>query len=145
MVACFLRSELSSERFGDGLRQGLAAIGHAKALLTRPDFSDQDANEARRALLGLTRGYGEDRDLFEHFPAHVCWVRAVLTPDELRRVRYLEYSYWNELSGGSRLPVDGVRQIKADVQVFGVPNQRFLDAASAIQRGQRFEPLILVV
>jgi hypothetical protein len=143
MVAIFLQGELSSERFGPAIRDQLAVMAQPEALLTRPDLADQHANEARRDVLAATRGYGKDRELFEFFPAGVHWVRALLGPDELARVRYIEYSYWNEISGGSRLAADAARRIKAGVEAFGVPNERFLSAAAAVARGVRFPPLIL--
>ncbi|CAM5424335.1 hypothetical protein SLAVM298S_03150 [Streptomyces lavendulae subsp. lavendulae] len=102
MVACFLSGELSSQRFGQNLRSHLAVAGQAEQLLTHPDLSDAGANFARRALLAATRGYGENRDLFENFPAHVTWTRALLSTDEAADVRYLDNPYWVELSGGSR-------------------------------------------
>lgn len=131
MVASFLQGELSSERFGQVVRDQLAAMLQPEELLTRPDLADPQANMARRDVLAATRGYGEDRELFEFFPACVRWVRALLAPDELARVRYIEYSYWNEISRGSRLPADAARRIKAGVKAFGVPNERFLIAALA--------------
>src|SRR5579875_3867339 len=103
MVACFLRGELPSERFGDAVRAALSAAGLPAELVTHPDLTDQEANRARRAILAATRGYGEDRELFADFPARVRWIRACLTPAELARVRYVEYSYWRELTGDSRL------------------------------------------
>jgi hypothetical protein len=143
MVACFLLGELTSRRFGAGIRQALAAVGESEHLLTDANLADPVANRARRDLLGATRGYGENRDVFEDFPARVRWIRAVLTPDELARVRYIEYSYWNELSGGSRLPGDAAERIQAGVRVFGVSNRRFVTAARAVRRGEPFSPLIL--
>jgi hypothetical protein len=143
MVACFLRGELSSERFGDGIRAALAAAGQPEALVTQPDILDDDANAARRAILATTRGFGEDRELFIDFPRRVRWVRALLTPAELARVRYIEYSYWRELSGGSRLPVDAARRIREGVEAFGVSNRRFTTAARAFADGAVFPSLIL--
>ena len=143
MVACFLLGELTSQRFGPGIRQALAAAGKSERLLTEADLADPAANQARRDLLAATRGYGENRDVFEDFPGKVRWIRAVLTPDELARVRYIEYSYWNELSGGSRLPGDAAKRIRAGVRVFGVSNGRFVTAARAVRRGERFLPFIL--
>ena len=143
MVACFLQGELSSERFGQGIRDALLACGQPETLLTRPDLADQHANQARRALLAATRGYGEDREIFEHFPATVRWVRARLTAAELAQVRYIEYSYWNEISGGSRLAADAAKNIRAGVRPYGVSNQRFMRAARALLHGERFPPLIL--
>ena len=81
--------------------------------------------------------------MFEHFPDDVPWVWARLKPDDLARVRYVEYSYWNELSGGTRLPVDAARRIGAGVTVFDVPNTRFLRLARALTQGAVFPPLIL--
>jgi hypothetical protein len=144
MIACFLLGELTSERFGAEVRRALLAAGQPERLLTDADLADPEANRARRDLLTAVRGYGENRDVFEDFPARVRWIRAVLKPDELAHVRYIEYSYWNELSGGSRLSLDAAKRIRAGVEVFGVSNRRFVAAARAVQRGERFPPLILV-
>lgn len=145
MVACFLLGELTSPRFGRAVRDALTGAGLSEELLTEADLTDERANRARRELLGTTRGYGRKRQLFdEAFPERVRWVRAVLAPGELARVRYMDYSYWNELSGGTRLPVDAARRIRRGVRVFGVSNRRFVDAARALARGERLGPLILV-
>jgi hypothetical protein len=144
MVATFLRGELSSERFGGDIRSCLASCGQAEWLLTHPDLSDPEANAARRAVLAATRGYGEDRELFIDFPAQVSWIRAILCAGEIARVRYMDYSYWLEISGGSRLPADAAARIKAGEQAWDVPNERFVTAARALASGQRFPPLILV-
>jgi hypothetical protein len=144
MIACFLLGELTSDRFGTAVRAALAASGRSERLLTAADLSDPDENAVRRSLLATTRGYGEGRDVFDaDFPAAVDWVRAELTPAELARVRYIDYSYWTELSGGSRLPVDAARRIRQGVVVFGVSNARFVEAARAVELGERFAPLIL--
>jgi hypothetical protein len=55
----------------------------------------------------------------------------------------VDYSYWNELSGGSRLPADAAVRIRAGVRPFGVSHDRFLDAAQALAGGQDFPPMIL--
>jgi hypothetical protein len=143
MVACFLLGELTSARFGARIRRALAVAGWSEHLVTDANLADPADNRARRALLAATRGYGENRDVFEDFSGEVRWVRAVLTAGELARVRYIEYSYWNELSGGSRLPGDAADRIRAGVRVFGVSNGRFIAAARAVRRGEHFAPLIL--
>jgi hypothetical protein len=145
MIACFLKGELSSERFGTAIRDALAADRQPEELLTLPNLADRQAHDARRSLLAMTRGYGENRELFdEDFPTRVHWVWARLGQDELARVRYMDYSYWIELSGGSRLPSDAARRITAGARAFGVTNRGALDAAEAVRRGERFPPLILV-
>ena len=56
----------------------------------------------------------------------------------------MDYSYWIELSHGSRLPIDAARRIVAGQRAYGVSNQWMLEAADAVTRGQRLPPLILV-
>jgi hypothetical protein len=143
MIALFLLGELNSERFGSGIRNALDAASQTAALITAADLGDADQNRARRTILATTRGYGENRDVFENFPARVHWVRVMLAPSELAGVRYIDYSYWNELSGGSRLAADAAQQIRRGTVVFGVPNRRFLRAARAVEHGALFPPLIL--
>lgn len=146
MIACFLRGELTSRRFGPVLHAALSAAGLSERLLTDADLGNEKENRARNELLGATRGYGQNRDVFDEdfpAPASVRWIRAALDRVELAKVRYIDYSYWNELSGGSRLAVDAARRIREGVSVFGVSNQRFVDAAHALSKGERFPPLIL--
>ena len=143
MVAVFLEGELSSERFGTAVRDALRALGEPERLLTNADLHDEHANQVREAVLAVTRGYREDRELFEYFPAGVEWVWARMAAAELARVRYIEYSYWNELSGGSRLAADAARRINAGVRPFGVSDAPVWRAARALANGARFPPLIL--
>src|SRR5215469_13494889 len=46
-------------------------------------------------------------DVFTGMPADVTWHHAALTPAELATVRYIDYPYWTEFSGGTRLAADG--------------------------------------
>jgi hypothetical protein len=132
MVAYFLQGELGSERFGQGIRDALVACGRAETLLTQPDLGDGQENHDRRGVLAVTRGYGEDREIFEHFPADVRWVWARLTLGELAGVRYIEYSYWNELSCGSRLPGDAARRVRAGVRPWGISHRGSKRAARSL-------------
>lgn len=145
MVACFLRGELAGARFGAAVRDALAAAGLPAQLVTDADLTDETGNRARRDLLGVTRGYRQNRELFdEDFPVTLSWRWAVLEPTELARVRYVYYDYWNELSGGTRLAADAARHIHAGRRALGVSNDRFLSAQQALARGREFPPLILV-
>jgi hypothetical protein len=68
MVALFLRGELFSERFGPAVRDALLVCGEPERLLIESDLNDGRANQARRAVLAATRGYGEDRELLSTSP-----------------------------------------------------------------------------
>ncbi len=144
MVASFLLGELTSERFGDDVRQALATAGLSDRLLIEADLNDPAANRIRADLLGATRGYRQHRDVFdETFPTTVRWIRTELEPIELAKVRFISDAYWAELSAGSRLPSDAADRIRAGIDAFGVPNDRFLSAAQTLP-ARRFPPLILV-
>jgi hypothetical protein len=71
----------------------------------------------------------------------------MLSQQELEQVQYIEYDYWVQLSGGSRLPRDTRKKILAGDEVFGVSHQRVLQMAEAFRAfraGAQFPTLILV-
>jgi hypothetical protein len=111
VVLAFLRGEINSERFGDNVKNAIVQAGGIE-LVSNPDLDSAEENAARRSALSTARGW-PNAEIFEGFPREVEWFRGVLTPADLERVRFIEYSYWNELSGGSRLPVDVLPTLRA--------------------------------
>jgi hypothetical protein len=77
-------------------------------------------------------------------PGRAALERMAITPAELARVRYVDYDYWVELSGGTRLAADAAPRVRAGVAPFGVPSGRALGMAQEVAGGARFPPLILV-
>jgi hypothetical protein len=144
MVALFLRTEITSVRFRAKLLERLEKAGLPERLLTEPNLADAVENRARRELLGQYRGYGRDEDYFEGFPENLRWEWEMLIPEELTRVKYIDYSYWNELSGGSRLPADAAPRIRAGIAPFGVSMEWALGFADTIAAGADIPPMILV-
>jgi hypothetical protein len=65
-----------------------------------------------------------------------------ITPAELATVRYVDYDYWVELSGGTCLAVDAAPRIRAGVAPFGVSSAWALGMVQAVADGARFPPLI---
>jgi hypothetical protein len=106
MVALFLRTELPAARFRDTLRALLQRDGLPERVITDPDLDDDAENQARLRLLTEHREYGTRTGLFGGFPDDVRWQWMAITPAELARVRYVDYDYWVELSGGTRLAAD---------------------------------------
>jgi len=144
MVALFLRTELPAARFRDALRALLERAGLPERVVIDPDLDDPAENQARWQLLTWHRDYGTRTGLFKGFPDDVGWEWMAITPAELARVRYIDYDYWVELSGGTRLAVDAARRIRAGVAPFGVASGWALGMAEAVADGARFPPLILV-
>jgi hypothetical protein len=144
MVSLFLRTELPAARFRDTLQALLDQAGLPERLVTAPNLDDPAENQAREQLLTQHRGYGTRTGLFEGLPHDVCWEWMAITPAELATVRYIDYDYWVELSGDTRLAVDAAPRIRAGVAPFGVSSDWALGMARAVADGARFPPLILV-
>jgi hypothetical protein len=144
MVALFLRTELPSDRWRDELEALLERAGLPERVVTNPDLDKDAENQARLRLLTEHRGYGTRTDFFEGFPCDVHWQWMAITGSELAKVRFIDYDYWLELSGGTRLAVDAARRIHAGVAPFGVPNDGVLGMAQAVADGARLPSLILL-
>jgi hypothetical protein len=109
-VAVFLRAEVGSPRFGPQVLAASAQQGLDRSLLEQPDTSDSAANAARRRVLAAYRGY-PDREVFTGLPADTVWQWVALTRQELLGVRYIDWDYWLEATGGTRRPVDAIPRI----------------------------------
>jgi hypothetical protein len=144
MVALFLRTELPAARSRDDLRALLKRGGLPERVVTDPDLGDDAENQARLRVLTQHRGYQTRTELFDNFPDDVRWQWMAITPAELARVRYIDYDYWVELSGGTRMAIDAAPRIRAGVAPFGVASDWALRMAREVARGSRFPPLILV-
>lgn len=144
MIALFLQTEIRSERYRDEIMRVISDLGAHGSIILEPDLDSCEENALRKKVLARFRGYGEDREIFEGFPADVRWVWANMTVSELEKVKYIDYDYWVELSGGSRLAKDAAARIRNGVEIFGVSNEGFLAGAKAFAGGSTFPPMILV-
>lgn len=113
VVAAFLRGEMESERWGERLRSMLAADGVERRVLARPDTSDAEQNAYRLDLLDRHRGWVRREGLFDGFPQRIDWFRAALSPDEVLAIRYINWDWWLEVSGGTRLAPTAAEQIRS--------------------------------
>ena len=144
MLLSFLRGELASDRFSKDLIAALEACHAEPSLITDGDLASARENALRREVMGVFRGYGRDEELFQHYPAHVAWRYAEAEAGDLAHIRYIDYSYWNELSRGTSSPLDAVRTIREDRWIFEVPNDRLLAGERHLRAGGSFPPLILL-
>ena len=150
MVATFLRAELGSGRYGAKLRELLGRDGRDERVLIEPDLRSAEESRYRRALLDDHRAYEQREGLFLDWPEHVEWHRAALTPDEVLAIRYINWDWWLEASGGTRLAADAARRIRAG-EIPGVTvaeHEAFADAAAQPEliaaSTDALEPLVLV-
>lgn len=144
MIAIFLQAEMDSVRFGKSLDKQLKASRIDPEIIKRPDTTDPEQNKQRRLLLREYRGFGQNKELFENFPKDFVWNTALLDKEDLQLVKYINYDYWVELSGGSRLAADGANNVLKGIEIFNQPNTNFIKAAEALASGIRFPEPILV-
>lgn len=144
MVAAFLRAEFCSPRFGDDVQRTMRSLNVQEAVITHPDITDTQQSELRAQVLGAYRGYQRNREMFDGIPSNLTWYDAEITRQELGNLRYVDYSYWNELTDHTRLVRDGVQNIQRGKMVFDVAHDRFWAVTEQILNGEHdFEPIIL--
>lgn len=143
VVAHFLKHEIRSERFGRAICDLLQQNGWPASLVEQPDLQSAEQCSIRAKVLSEFRGYQRNEGMFEGFPKDVAWARFAISSPELMQVRYIDYSYWNELSGGSRLPSDAAIRIRKGAMVLGRSTQHFLEMAEALRKGAKYPELIL--
>jgi hypothetical protein len=100
-----------------------------------PDPGDKADVEQRYSIFNSHRGYEDNEGLFAGFPRDsIVWYRASVSKEELlNNIYYIDYSYWNKLSNGTRLPKIAVVNIQENKEV----SQRF-------QKEKVFPSIIIV-
>ena len=143
MVATFLRAEINSPRFGQLILHLLQKDNVDRKVIDTPNVHDKAENVYRDTLLGECRGYRRNEGIFKNFPDDVRWYRVLLDRFDLEKVKYINYNYWTDLSGGSRLALDTANRVEAGM-VEKETAEWFLSAVDAVKRGACFPELILV-
>ena len=143
MVLAFLREELNSRRFREPILKALKDAGASEELILEGDITSERQNILRNQVLGFFRGY-PDREIFEHYPPDVAWKYAVFEATDLDKLRYVDYSYWNELSKGTSSPVQAAETIRKGEEIYSISNQYFLEGKEMLEQGMTFPPLIVL-
>jgi hypothetical protein len=144
MVALFLQTELGSLRHRGRIRELLDGEGLSERLITSADLTSPGESAVRRHLLNAYRGYEARVGLFDGFPHDVRWDWVNLQPGDVLQVKYINYDYWTELSGGSRRAADAPGLIRAGVAPCGVSSEWAIGFGEALAAGASFPPLIVV-
>ncbi|HEU0266389.1 MAG TPA: hypothetical protein VFQ70_02070 [Candidatus Saccharimonadaceae bacterium] len=138
VIRAFLAAEIDSDRQFERYRPLFDKYRVDRDIL----FSA--TNQAlRKKFLSEARGW-PDKLLFVHFPSDVKWFRASFESKDLAKFRYINYSYWNELSSGTREPLRAADTVREGEEVFGTPNDGFLKIARLTTQGEVFPPIILL-
>ena len=138
MISEFLRAEYLSERFSEQIKTEMSKLLIDERMVLSADIESVDENARRKKLLSEFRGYGLNQEMFERFPTITTWSLCSFTRDDLEQIRYIDYSYWNELSDGTHLPIVAAETIRKGVSIYGQDNDGFLRAAEYIRSGGTF-------
>lgn len=144
MILRYLQAEFASERFNGQISAALDSLGLHSDLITAPELTNDTQNSQRRAILGAYRGYGQNEELFERFPVESDWRLCRFSTADIPRVRYIDYSYWNELSAGTHLPMKAAETIRAGTCIYDLPNDGFLRAAEHLRAGGTLPTMIFL-
>lgn len=139
MILEYLRAESASSRFSAEVKEAMDSLGFDEKIITSPNLASEAENQLRRQLLSRFRGYGENRELFERFPAHLTdWQLCGFSTPDLGHIRYINYSYWNDLSAGTKSPLTAAETIRQGKLIYNLSNDGYIQAAEYIKSGGTF-------
>jgi len=67
-----------------------------------------------------------------------------LDKNDILKIKYITYSYWKEITNGTRYAKDSVKNIKNNVEIFGVSNDNFINLSEYIKNGNKIDPIIIL-
>jgi len=143
MVYEFLKMELDSDRHREKIEDALAELGVDKIIITCGNIMSEQENALRVKTLRQFRGYN-DKELFENYPANIEWIWVELENSDFSKIKYMNYSYWNELSNQTGSPQEAAKTILSGKTIYDVPNSGAINGAKRLKEGHKFPPLILL-
>lgn len=144
MISEFLKAEYRSERFSENIKKAMRELLLDESIILSVNLNNTYENIARKRLLGEFRGYGLNRELFENFPNEIQWSLCNFVSCDLNNIRYIDYSYWNELSKGTHSPLAAAQSILNGIEIYGQSNAGFVKASEYIRSGGKFPRPILL-
>jgi hypothetical protein len=139
MVAEWLKAEMWSKRFSLPLKKVLRKFKQSQSIINDPKLDNKRENILRKKVLFTYR-----KDMLRGFPKNITWQKAIINIHDLEKIKLINYSYWNELSGDTRLAVDAVENILRGKTVMGVNNRQYMEAARHVKKHGFFPKLILI-
>ena len=144
MISEYLKAEYHSERFSEQIKKVMRELSLDESIILSADLNNTNENIARKKILGEFRGYGLNRELFENFPGEIQWSLCNFVSYDLNNIRYIDYSYWNELSKGTHSPLIAAQTILSGIEIYNQSNAGFVKAAEFIKSGGKFSRPILL-
>lgn len=143
MILEFLKAELKSERFDKHVINALKRVSSNEKLILDANLNNSEENILRKNVLRIYRGF-DDKLLFDNFPRKIEWYEATLNEKDFEKIRYINYDYWKELSGGTRNVKDSSKTINANIEIYNQSNNTYKEIAKEIKNGKKLPKVILV-
>jgi hypothetical protein len=143
MVYEFLKMEIESSRYKEKIETTLDEMQLSRNIITNGDITSETENVIRAKILGQFRGY-RDTDMFDEFPKNIEWFWTEFDSGDISKIKYIIYSYWNELSDYTGSPLEAANTILSGKLIYDLPNDDFIKGAELIKSGHRFPPLIFL-
>ena len=140
MILEFLKGEYNSNRFNDDLKNALIKLNLNSDIISNGDITNKKENLERLKIMKEYRGY-PDEELFENFPTIYEWDYVKLSKEDIDKIYYIDYDYWNELSNNTSKPVEAAKTINEGREIFKVSNQPFINGIKYVDN---FPPVILI-
>ncbi len=144
MIKVFLKGELNSTRFSKELEEYIKLLNIDKEIIINGDLYNEKQNDQRKKLLSEYRGFNKNIDLFENFPLIKDVYIVDFNMKDLKKIKYIDYDYWNFLSNGTSSPIEAAKVIESGKEIFNISNQPFIDGSKYLENGGKFDPCILV-
>lgn len=144
MILEFLKGEIKSERFQSQILEVLDNQTESTSIIEKADLNNSYENSKRKEILSIFRGYGSNTHLFENFPDISRWIYAECTCEDINKIRYINYSYWNELSKYTSSPLIAAETIREGKEIYGISNSVSIRGVEYLEQGGSFPPIILL-
>ena len=145
MVYEFLKMEIFSDRYEKKINNILKELNVDRDIIINGDIASEYENIIRAEVLGRFRGYNKNEELFEGFPtSKIDWIWTVFDKEDIYKIKYINYCYWNELSNYTGSPVEAAKAIISGKTVYGVSNDGFIYTFQDLKNGVIFPPLIML-
>ena len=143
MVYEFLKMEIDSDRYREQIKNILEELQIDGKIITNGNIMSAKENNLRAEILKRFRGW-RNEELFENFPQNIEWVWTKFDREDMLKIKYIEYSYWNELSYYTGSPLEAAKYILSGKTLFGMETGGFIEDAKWLTEGNRFPPLIFL-
>jgi hypothetical protein len=143
MIALFLNGEIKSKRWENKINEIIKKENINENIIINPNLNNNNENKLRKLVLKIFRGYN-NKEIFKNFPKKIDWNWAILDKNDILKIKYITYDYWEELTNGTRYAKDSVKNIRNNIEIFGVSNNNFIKLSEYIKYGNKIEPLIIL-